>query len=294
MPAWPFWIRRSHRRRRAARAVTNLNRRRCCLQQDDSTVRAFLAFLGVEHGAPNLPLLNRLIRQHQLKVPFETLTKLIDYQRACETGRFLPGIDEYVRRVTTRGGGGTCWSLARGFGWLLSQMGFEAHYMIMEPGHVCVRVELDQPYYVDVGYAVPLYRAYPLNESFEVADARCRYRYEVADGAITTEQTPGPRKVLDATPRSFEEFGDRIIAANQWTEDSFLMNLSIFTYIDGVPTSLKNGVLKRYLDDGLQERGVSDEEALEFIEHRFGMDPQIYLDAKEIRAEYVAERRTAT
>lgn len=257
------------------------------MQQEHAAVRAFLEFLGVKSRAPDLSLLNELFEQHQLKVPFETLTKLIDFEKAHKTGEFLPSIEEYVRRVTTRGGGGTCWSLARGFEWLLSQLGFETHYMIMAPGHVCLRVELDEPYYVDVGYAAPLFRVYPLFESFEVSFSGRELRYDVTDDGIITTQGSGPRKVLNPTPRSFDEFGPLIAEANQWSAESFLTSRSIFTYIDGVPTSLRAGVLKRYLKDGPHERTVSERETLDLIEHRFGMDPQIYLEAQAIYAKWM-------
>ena len=107
------------------------------------------------------------------------------------------------------------------------------------------------------------------------------------DDQIITTQEPGPRKVLDPTPRRFNEFDDRIAAANEWTRDSFLTALSIFSYIDGVPTSLKNGVLKRYQQDGLRERRISDDEALDWIEGRFGMDPEIYVEAHAVHAKWM-------
>ena len=44
--------------------------------------------------------------------------------------------------------------------------------MYMDPGHLCLRVNLDQPYYVDVGYCAPLFQAYPLYESFQVSNVR--------------------------------------------------------------------------------------------------------------------------
>ena len=36
-----------------------------------------LAHLSLEREAPTLTYLHRIIREHQLRVPFETLTKLI-------------------------------------------------------------------------------------------------------------------------------------------------------------------------------------------------------------------------
>lgn len=254
---------------------------------DAILIEAFLGHLGLQRQAPDLAYLNVLVDRHQRRVPFETLTKLIDYERGHESGEFLPDIETYVNRIVTSGTGGTCWTLARGFHWLLSQLGFDAKYMIMEPGHVCLRVELDQAYYADVGYAAPLFRAYPLNESFTVEDVRCSFHYEVTDDGIVTRQTPGPVKRLITTPRDFKEFDPLIKDANQWTPDSFLTRLSIFSYLQGVPTGLINGTLKRHLPEGLDECSLSHEETLSWFVEKFGVDPDIYCQAGLIHSRWM-------
>src|SRR5688572_26924426 len=107
-----------------------------------NTADSFLAHLELGREAPSLDYLHRIIRQHQLRVPFETLTKITDYEPGVERGDFMPSIDEYVERIRTRGAGGLCWTLARGLHYLLDDLGFDASLMYMEPGHCCVRVEL--------------------------------------------------------------------------------------------------------------------------------------------------------
>jgi hypothetical protein len=102
-----------------------------------------------------LPFLNQLNESHQLSVKWETLTKIIDWENGNQTGVFLPPIDFYIDRMIRLGTGGTCWTHAVGFHWLLSQLDFQDHYLNMNSGHHCLRVDLDQPYYVDVGYCAP-------------------------------------------------------------------------------------------------------------------------------------------
>lgn len=66
--------------------------------------------------------------------------------------------------------------------------------MYMDPGHLCLRVNLDQPYYVDVGYCAPLFQAYPLYESFQVSNVRETFTYEVSNNRIKIARNPGPAK----------------------------------------------------------------------------------------------------
>jgi len=257
------------------------------LSRPDPYVSAFLDYLGVEGEEPNLDFLNALVRQHQLKVPFETLTKIIDYERGYRNQDFLPDTERYVQRIVTSGTGGTCWTLARGFYWLLTSLGFEAHYMYMDPGHICLRVELDQPYYVDVGYAAPLFRAHPLYQSFTAQSPREVFTYCVNGQSIRVTREPGPDKVLRVAPKALQEFEAEIIASNQWTPHSFLTRLSVFSYVEGVPTSLSNRTLKRNFYDRREERSLADDEIMCWVEHQFGIDPQVYQEAEEIHRKWM-------
>jgi hypothetical protein len=72
----------------------------------DPHARSFLYYLGLDRQEPGLDYLNALVRQHQLKVPFETLTKIIDYERGYREGNFLPEIGRYVERTVGGGPGG--------------------------------------------------------------------------------------------------------------------------------------------------------------------------------------------
>jgi len=182
-----------------------------------------LAHLELTREAPSLDYLHRIVRQHQLRVPFETLTKLIDHEPGLRRGDFLPPLSDYVERIVTQGAGGLCWTLARGLHSLLRELGFDASYMIMAPGHCCVRVELPEgPYYADVGYAAPIFQAYPLFESFSVDSPKERFEYTVRDDGIFVTRNPGPSKKLDPTPRQLDHMRDLIATANDWSvTDSF-------------------------------------------------------------------------
>ena len=251
-------------------------------------VDRFLAHLHLNRERPTLDYLHRIVREHQLRVPFETLTKLIDYEPGLRRGDFLPTLDEYVERIVQRGGGGLCWTLARGFHALLAELGFDAALMVMHPGHCCVRVELPQgPQYADVGYAAPIYRAYPLFESFAVCFERERFEYTVREDGIFVTRRPGPTKQLDPSPRRLEELGGLIAAANDWhAPQSFLHRLVYARHVAGTYVSFRDGVLTRYAAGGTEVRELPAADVPGTLTETFGIDPALYQEAARVLARY--------
>ena len=243
-----------------------------------------LSHLRLDREAPSLDYLHRIIREHQLRVPFETLTKHLDYEPGLQRGDFLPPIEEYVERIVTRGGGGLCWTLARGLHFILSDLGFDASLMYMQPGHCCVRVELPEgPHYADVGYAAPIFHAYPLFESFLLDTSREKFDYRVREDGIFVTRNPGPTKKLDPAPRRIEDLHGLIIAANDWTApQSFLNRLVYASYVDGVYTSLRDATLRRYLPEGLEQTDVPADDVPDTFARVFLADPALYVQALEI------------
>ena len=251
-------------------------------------VDRLLGHLGLRREAPSLDYLHRLVREHQLRVPFETLSKLVDYEGGVQRGDFMPPLDEYVERIVQRGAGGLCWTLARGFHALLSGLGFDASLMTMVPGHCCVRVELPEgPQYADVGYAAPIWRAYPLFESFTLQTPREVFDYRVRPDGIFVTRCPGPTKQLDPTPRRLADLHDQIDAANDWgAEHSFLHRLVYAGHVDGVYTSLRDGSLTRWRPGAPETVAVAPEDAPAVLARVFGADPALYTQAAQVLRRY--------
>jgi arylamine N-acetyltransferase len=249
-----------------------------------------LGYLQLDREPPTLDYLHRIIREHQLRVPFETLTKLIDYEPGVERGDFMPPMSEYVGRIVARGGGGLCWTLARGLHVLLEEVGFNAALMYMDPGHCCVRVELPEgPFYADVGYAAPIFRAYPLFESFTLDTHREKFEYAVREDGIYVTRNPGPSKKLDPAPRRLEDFRGLIAAANDWSApNSFLHRLVYARHVAGAYTTLRDGTLTRYLPGRTEQTLVSPEDVPGVLADVFGADPALYIEAAEIRRRFMA------
>lgn len=253
----------------------------------------FLAHLGLDREAPSLDYLHRIIREHQVRVAFETLTKILDYEPGLRRGDFMPPIEEYVERIVTRGAGGLCWTLARGLHVLLRDLGYDASFMYMDPGHCCVRVELpDGPYYADVGYAAPIYRAYPLFESFSLATHRETFDYSVREEGIFVTRNPGPSKRLDPTPRRSEELRGYIQGANDWSApESFLHRIAYARDVDGVYTSLRQTTLTRYRPGGVEKTELAADDLPGVLADVFGADPALYAEAAEIQRRFSHQKR---
>ena len=251
-------------------------------------VDRLLAHLQLGREAPALDYLHRIIRAHQLRVPFETLTKLIDYEPGLRRGDFMPPMSEYVERLVRRGGGGLCWTLARGLQVLLEELGFDASLMFMDPGHCCVRVELPEgPHYADVGYAAPIFLAYPLFESFAIDTHRETFEYRVRADGIFVTRNPGPSKKLDPTPRRLEDLRDLLTASNDWhAPQSFLHRLAYAGYVGGVYTSLRDGALTRYLPGGPEKTDLTAKDVPVALADVFGADSALYLEAAEVHRRY--------
>ncbi|CAG9622943.1 arylamine N-acetyltransferase [Sutcliffiella rhizosphaerae] len=248
-----------------------------------NTKGKFLRHLGLEEKEPTLSYLNELIEAHQTKVRWETWTKFIDFEERDENNFFLPEIDEYVDRVCTTGTGGTCWTLARGFHFLLKELGFDVSYLYMEPGHLCLQVMLDQPYYVDVGYCAPLYKAYPLNESFTVSADTETFRYQVKGEDVLVEREPGPTKTLKLIPVTWEEMKEPLMKSHDWNEGFAFHSLRIFGYIDGEPVQLRDKSIRRFKNQTIQEEELAPEEIRFWIEKKFNADYSLYEKAKDIK-----------
>lgn len=239
----------------------------------DDHLKKYLNHLGVGKEDPSLDYLNRLVHAHQHRVPFETFTRIADYSTFLD---HLMPIPVYIERLEM-GYGGVCWTLARGFNWLLKQLGFETTYHYMDPGHVCVVVKLPEgEFYADVGYGAPIFKAKPLMTSFLATSPQEVFKYEVKGDKIVVTRTPGPTKTLILKPQTPAEINAHFEEANVG-HSKFLNMLLISKFV--------NKKLLRLNGDRLIENGVEaqlkENEILDVIVKKFGIYPSFYKEAKD-------------
>ncbi len=119
-------------------------------------VDEYLRRIGVSaRPEPSVASLVELQRAHLGSVPFENLDIHLGVPIRLD-------LDEILAKVVGRRRGGFCYELNGAFAWLLRELGFTVTLLearVSPPGepdvafdHLCLRVDLDEPYLVDVGF----------------------------------------------------------------------------------------------------------------------------------------------
>lgn len=135
---------------------------------------------------PDLACLAAIHRQHLLAIPYENLD--VQLRRPVD----LDPVRIFDKLVTRRRGG-WCYEMNGLLSWALRELGFDVRRMVggvmraaigdeAFGNHLVLRVELDEPYLVDVGLGDGILDPIPLREG-EVEQAGRRFRLErLADG----------------------------------------------------------------------------------------------------------------
>ncbi len=193
---------------------------------------------------PTLDNLERLQRAHLTWVPFENLH--VFHRRGVET---TP--EWSVPKIVDRGRGGWCFELNGAFGALLDALGYPVTRLGAEvlfgdvaafpvPDHLTLRVQLERPYLVDVGFGDSFIKPLPL-DSEGPHDGGTGWYGLAFDGDETTllafdaAETPVPQFRFDATPRvpaDFDQSSRKLQTqpTSRWTETPFATRL-----LDGGP-----------------------------------------------------------
>jgi arylamine N-acetyltransferase len=142
----------------------------------------YVALLGVEHPAPTLEALRRLVRAQVLRVPFENATAVLR-RREAGTG-LVPPLDTEALLAAweSRAAGGVCFEHAEMFGRLLAVLGYDvtpiAGEISFPSSHQALMVRLgDARWLVDVGNGAPFFEPIPLDREHEIRRAGLSYRF---------------------------------------------------------------------------------------------------------------------
>lgn len=131
-------------------------------------LNAYLARIGVDSRnlRPDLATLQQLQRSHVHAIPFENLD--VQLRRAVHFD-----LTASYHKLVEAHRGGWCYEMNGVFGWALQQLDFEVRRIsagvmrealgdVQLGGHLCLLVQLDQPYLVDVGFGGSLLQPLPL------------------------------------------------------------------------------------------------------------------------------------
>jgi N-hydroxyarylamine O-acetyltransferase len=245
-------------------------------------VDAYLGLIGL--GRPitiSLEDLEALQRAHLSVVPFENLD--VYARRGVRTDDVWS-----VSKVVDRRRGGWCFELNGAFAALLSAVGFDvtrhaATVLLSQtsiPSHLALRVELDRPYLVDVGFGDSFIRPLPLDSDGPHDGGSGLFGFAFDDD-LTTLIAFGdggeaqPQYRFDSTPRLPADFDEASLLLQtqpglQWTKTRFATRL-----IDGGPdrVTLVEGRLRQRRNGIWNETPVDDSDWDDLLEEWFGLTP---------------------
>jgi N-hydroxyarylamine O-acetyltransferase len=145
-------------------------------------LEAYLKRLGVaEVEGRTLEFLTLLHERHLLEVPFENL----DIHYGVE---IILDEDRILQKIVANRRGGFCYELNSAFAWLLQKIGYSVTLLSAEVAkkeggfgipfdHMILRVDLDRPWLVDVGFGDSF--RYPLPLADSVTVEQCGERFQL-------------------------------------------------------------------------------------------------------------------
>ena len=222
---------------------------------------AYLERIGYAGAAePTLAVLGELQRAHMLTVPFENLDIAL--------GRRLV-LDRRANyaKIVERRRGGWCFELNGLFAWLLEQLGYrvtllgsrvEGDRAVVgrDLAHLLLRVDLDRPYIVDVGFGEGPLEPVPLEQ--------------VADGVIRHHN--GMDVVFTEQPRRLEEFQGMCDFLQTSPESGFVRTRVCTVALPDGRLRLRELVLSERRGDEVSERELAGErEWRDCLLERFGV-----------------------
>jgi N-hydroxyarylamine O-acetyltransferase len=224
-------------------------------------VERYLQRIGYAGGSePTADTLAALQRAHMLAVPFENLDIHLGRRLVLDS-------EANYAKIVERGRGGWCFELNGLFAWLLEQLGFRVtllgsrvhgtDWVSRELAHLLLRVDLDRPYIVDVGFGDG-WRMEPVPVS------------EVRDGVM--EHLDGLSVHLTLRPRRLEEFQAASDDLQTSPESGFVRTRVAHRALPDGRVSLRELKLMEERSGTRSERELADEdEWRSVLRDRFGI-----------------------
>jgi N-hydroxyarylamine O-acetyltransferase len=237
-----------------------------------------IAFAGPARA--NLATLQALHRAHAAAIPFENLDVQLRRPISLEPTAIFD-------KLVTRRRGGWCYEQNGLMGWALQEIGFRVTRLgagvlrdklgdVQLGNHLCLRVDLDEPFLVDVGFGGSLGGPLPLRE-IDRGDAPYRVSLSRTDDGYWrfTEQAHGDPFSFDFRDEPADEallLSKRDFLQGDPTSN-FVLNLVVQQRQGETHVSLRGRVLQETASAGVEKRilGSADEFSAALRE-RFGLD----------------------
>lgn len=245
---------------------------------DPDRLRAYLERIGApDPGSPDLPYLRLLHQRHQRSVPFETLSIHLGEDIVLDYAAL-------VAKVVDRRRGGFCYELNGAFAALLTALGYRVTLLAArihgEHGfgppldHLALRVDLDEPWLVDVGAG--RFADFPLRlaERGEQPDPGGVFQLtETPEGDLDLHRNGEPHSRLELRPRSLADFTMACWWQRTAPQSDFTASPTCSRLTEDGRVTLRGDRLITTGPDGRREETLPDERAVlaAYREH-FGID----------------------
>jgi N-hydroxyarylamine O-acetyltransferase len=240
-------------------------------------VDAYLARIGAIRPAyPDATALRELQLRHLRTVPFENLSVQLGEPIVLDQAAL-------VAKLVERRRGGFCYELNGAFAALLTALGYRvtmhAARVLLgpEPGplfdHLTLRVDLAEPWLVDVGFGS--FCRYPLrlDERGDQRDPDGTFRVvEREYGDLEVLRDGQPQYRLEARPRALADFGPTCWWQRTSPESHFTQSLTCSRLTDdGRITLSGNRLIRTVAGDRREETLGSDADVLAAYQTQFGI-----------------------
>ena len=239
---------------------------------------AYLSRIGFsEAPRPDLATLQALHRAHLLAIPYENLD--VQFGRPLNTDPAAA-----YEKIVGRGRGGWCYEMNGLFGWALSEIGFKVTRLGGgggDPGqvsvlgsHLVLRVDLDEPWIADVGFADG-----PI-EPFAFSDGPFTQRgfefgvESLSDGLWRLRNHQfGARPFYDCGPTDEAALAERCVWLQSDPQSGFVQNAVAFHHNAEGFCSLIGRVLRVITPAGAEKSLVVDaDDYVRTLRERFDLD----------------------
>jgi N-hydroxyarylamine O-acetyltransferase len=243
----------------------------------DGRIRAYLERLGFEAlPPPTIEGLRGLHAAHLERVPFENLSIHLGEEIVLEP-------EALVAKIVDRRRGGFCYELNGAFATLLRALGFDVTLLAARVhddeglgppfDHMCLRVDLEQPWLADVGFGDNFRLPLRLDSRDEQVDGAGTFRI-VATGEAELDllRDGAPLYRFDLTPRRLPDFAATCRYHQTSPRSHFTRSTVCSLATPEGRVTVRGRTLIVTSDGRRDERTLTDRELLEAYRRRFGIE----------------------
>jgi arylamine N-acetyltransferase len=240
----------------------------------------YLQLLGVDKSKQGLDLLNRVVKAHLIKVPFENISKLLYKKQGMN---YIPDLELFLEGIEKYNFGGTCYTNNYYLFSLLKYLGYDiklcAADMKNPDVHLISIVKIDnKEFIVDGGYAAPFLIPLPrdLKEDFVITLGNEKYIIKPKDGLGRTkveQYSDGKLQhwyIVKPEGKRIEEFNK--VIKDSYSDNAVFMNaVRITRYSANGSKVLKNFSFTEIAGNEYKTRKISPAYLSSEIEMNFGI-----------------------